>query len=182
MKHYSQLYSVREGEVLRCFDADLYDAMSEHGLYKSANTKVSEYNISLTTQDSFNTYKNYAFSLNELECTFSTKDDSLIELILRDTSVNKKITVKETKGTLTYAKGQDTVGKHSEVNNMTSKENIYSITLNGSTFETPFDIETIYEHLTGVNLEDARESLGEDIKDADKPVNWWTAFLKPDGL
>lgn len=182
MNHYSHMYSVREGELLRCFDADLYDVLTELQVYKSANTKVSEYIISLTTQDSFNTYKNYAFSLNELECTFSTKDDSLLELILRDTSVNKKITIKDTKGTLTYAKGQDTLGKNSEINNMTSVENIYSITLNGETYETPFDVEDVYEHLTGVNLQAARDNLGEDIKEADKPINWWTAFLKPDGL
>lgn len=180
-QQYAKLYAVREGEVLRCFDVDLYDAMSDLNLIeKSANTKVSEYLISLTTQDSFKTYKNYVFSLNELECSFSTQDDTLLELVMRDTSVHKKISVKDTKATLTYAKGQDTVGQNSEINNLTSRENIYSITVNNKTFTTPFEIEDVYEHLTGINLEDARNQLGEDVLESEKPVNWWTAFLKPE--
>lgn len=181
MEEYKHSYNVREGEVLRCFDADMYDALCDLNLIeKSANTKVSEYVISLTTQDSFKTYKNYAFSLNELEATFSAEDDSLIELVLRDTSVHKKITLKSDKSILTYVKGQDTVGKNSEINDITSKEHIYSVTINEQSFEAPFDIEVIYEHLTGVNLDDARNALGDEVLESTQPINWWNAFIKDD--
>lgn len=173
---YTQEFSVREGEVIRCFDALLYDAV-----VKSSASKVSEYVISLTTQDSFNTYKNYAFSLNEMEATFDSKDDSLIEIVLRDTSVHKKVILKNDKSTLVYAKGQDVVGKNSEINDITSKENIYSITINTQEFTTPFNednsLEDVYEHLTGINLEAAREALGEDIQNHESPINWWSAFI-----
>jgi len=173
METYTQDFSVRENEVIRCFDAILYDAVVE----KSAASKVSEYIISLTTQDSFNTYKNYSFSLNELEATFSSKDDSLLEIVLRDTSVHKKIILKNEKSTLVYAKGQDVVGKNSEINDITSKENIYSMNINDKEFFTPLDLEEVYEHLTGINLEAARQALGEEVQDHESPINWWSAFL-----
>lgn len=173
METYQQDFSVRENEVIRCFEAILYDAVVE----KSAATKVSEYLIALTTQDTFNTYKNYSFSLNEMEATFSTKDDSLVEIVLRDTSVHKKIVMKSEKCTLVYAKGQDVVGKNSEINDLTSKENIYSLDINGTEFQTPLDLEEVYEHLTGINLEAARQAIGEDIQNHDSPINWWSAFL-----
>lgn len=173
METYQQDFSVRENEVIRCFEAILYDAVVE----KSAASKVSEYLISLTTQDSFNTYKNYSFSLNEMEATFSTKDDSLLEIVLRDTSVHKKLILKDEKSTLVYAKGQDVVGKNSEINDMTSKENIYSLDINGKEFVTPLNLEDVYEHLTGINLMAAREAIGQDIQNHDSPINWWSAFL-----
>ena len=173
METYQQDFSVRENEVIRCFEAILYDAVVE----KSAASKVSEYLISLTTQDSFNTYKNYSFSLNEMESTFSTRDDSLLEIVLRDTSVHKKLILKDEKSTLVYAKGQDVVGKNSEINDMTSKENIYSLDINGKEFVTPLNLEDVYEHLTGINLTAAREAIGQDIQNHDSPINWWSAFL-----
>lgn len=175
---YTQQFNVREGEVVRCFDAVIYDALvASNHLEKSAATKVSEYFISLTTLDTYNTYKNYTFSLNGMEATFSSKDDTLLEIVLRDTAVHKKVTLKSDKSTLTYAKGQDTVGKHSEINDLASKEPIYSITINDKEFFTPLDVEEVYEHLTGINLESARQSLGEDVKESTTPINWWTAFL-----
>lgn len=176
--NYSQLFNVREGEVVRCFDAILYDALIEKGvIQKSAATKVSEYNISLTTLDSFSSYKNYAFSLNEMEATFSSRDNALIEIVLRDTSVHKKITLKDDKCTLVYAKGQDVVGKNSEVNDLTSKETIHSITINDKEFIAPLEdsFEDVYQHLTGINLSQAREQL--DNPEDSSPINWWTAFI-----
>jgi hypothetical protein len=174
METYQQDFSVREDEVIRCFEAILYDAVV---VEKSAASKVSEYLISLTTQDSFNTYKNYSFSLNEMEATFSTKDDSLLEIVLRDTSVHKKLILKDENSTLVYAKGQDVVGKNSEMNDMTSKENIYSLDINGKEFVTPLNLEDVYEHLTGINLTEAREDSEEDIQNHDSPINQWFAFL-----
>ncbi|CAH9011731.1 putative coil containing protein [Vibrio phage 501E54-1] len=187
-KYRDELYYVRDGKVMRCFDALLLDAESST-LEKSAATRVSEYNIDVTTLTNTTQYKNYRFSLNELEASFDYKTDELVSIELRDTSVHKKITFTSKKTTLTYAKGQDTVGQNSEWNTTTSKELVYSININGDVFNSPnpsnvdednilTNLDALYLSLTGFDLSE-RELSGESDMD-NKDINWWTAFLNID--
>lgn len=177
-----ELYFVRGKDVLRCFDAILEDAELE----KSAATRVSEYNIDVTTLPSTTKYSTYRFSLNELEASFDLQTDELKQIELRDTSVHKKITFLENKTTLTYAKGQDVVGQNSEVNSLTSKEAVYSININGQSFISPLsttegtlltDLNALYLALTGFDLS-TRAELDEDSDN--KQIDWWTSFLSID--
>lgn len=182
-----ELYFVRNGEVMRCFDALLLDA--ESTVEKSAATRVSEYNIDVTTLTNTTQYKNYRFSLNELEAAFDYNTDEIVSIELRDTSVHKKLTFTPKKSTLTYAKGQDTVGQNSEWNTTTSKELVHSININGDTFNSPYpdmdeseksllDLEALYLSLTGFDLSQRDLTSDEDL--ANKDINWWTAFLNVD--
>lgn len=166
-----ELYFVRRGKVLRCFDAILQDADEATQVNKSSATQVSEYIVNITTLENMSTYKNYTMALNELEATFDVATDALRQIELRDTAVNKKLTFLEEKATLTNARGQDTVGKNSEVMALTTVESIHSINVNGKEFVAPIDLPSLYEHLTGVNLEN------RGIDSEELGLNWWTAFL-----
>ncbi len=164
------LLSKSSGKLSRCFDVMLESMDSdEEVVLKSSNTKVSEYVIKLTTLATFDTYKTYSMALNEMSASFSLEDDSILELILRDTSVNKKITFSEDKAILTVVNGQDTVGEHSEVLTSTIKERIHSISINDITYDLPYNLASLYQDLTGIDLEARDESL-----------NWWTAIINDD--
>ena len=57
-----ELYFVRRGKVLRCFDAILQDADEANQVNKSSATQVSEYIVNITTLENMSTYKNYKLS------------------------------------------------------------------------------------------------------------------------
>ncbi len=164
------LISKSSGKLARCFDVLLESMDSdEEILLKSSNTKVSEYVIKLTTLTTFSTYKTYSMALNEMSASFSIEDDSILELELRDTSVNKKITFAKEKAVLTVVNGQDTVGEHSEADTITTREQVSSISINDITYDAPYDLASLYQDLTGIDL---------DTRDVN--LNWWTAIINDD--
>ncbi|BAV80911.1 hypothetical protein [Vibrio phage RYC] len=178
-----ELYYVRDGQVMRCTDALLYD-VDQAQLEKSAATRVSEYFIDITTLTNTAKYKTYRFSLNEMEAAFDLNTNDLEMIELRDTSVNKKITLTPTKSTLVYAKGQDTVGQNSEWNTTTARETIYSVNINGDEFLAPSiaeesnditNLPAVYLSLTGFDVNDI--DSGEQTDDEIAALNWWTAFM-----
>lgn len=120
-----------------------------------------------------NSYKTYSFSLNELEAEFSAQDNELKAIILRDTEVNKKITFKKDAAELTYVRGQDTLGVHSESNSMVTREPVFWIKINGNTFHAPFDIVNVYETITNTSVEDITQA---EVEQEMISVNVWEEF------
>ena len=171
-----ELYFVRGSSILRWYDAILQDADQADQISKSSATQVSEYKINITTLSDAATYKRYVMSLNELEATFNVPNDTLKEIELRDTSVNKKITFTEDKATLTNARGQDTVGSNSEFTALTTVESIHTMNVNGRDFISPIDLPSLYEHLTGLSLDDRIDSSDEIS------IGSWVAFANRDIL
>lgn len=145
----------------------------DESLQKSANTQVSQFKILVKTFDSFNSYKTYSFSLNELEAEFSVETNELRSIVLRDTSVNKKITFSKDKSELTYVHGQDTLGQHSEVNSSVTREPIFWIKINDNTFNAPFDITGVYEDIIDESIGDMTE---EDFEQEKVKVEVWEEF------
>lgn len=164
-------YRVRDGTVVSIIDAVMLDV--EGTVEKSAANSSNHFDVFLTTFDSLNSYKTYTFALNELEAGFDISTDEIDSITLRDTSVHKKIEFAGDKGTLVHARGQDIVGLHSEVNSLTTREPIYSIIINGSKFEHPFDLPTLYLELTGVDLSVPSTHTTESSAEA----NWWGVLV-----
>lgn len=167
-------FTVKQGELLDEIGCAIYEealsGLSEE-LQKSANTKTSEFYIHLTTISSIDKYNTYILSLNELEASFDAATNDIEAITLRDTSVNKKLSFTKTKGTLTYAKGQDTIGKNTEFNNLVSKEAVHSMSVNDVEYVAPVDLEALYLGLTGYDL--STRPVGEEESEA-VSYNWWT--------
>ncbi|AUR89044.1 coil containing protein [Vibrio phage 1.121.O._10N.286.46.C4] len=168
-------FAVRNGELLDEIGCEIFDVTFEEvtgQIYKSANSKTSEFYIHLTTISSIDKYNTYILSLNELEASFDTATNDIETITLRDTSVNKKLAFTTTKGTLVYAKGQDTVGKNSEYNNLVSKEAVHSMSVNDVEYIAPIDLEELYLGLTGYDL--SKRPVGEEEEAEAVSYNWWT--------
>lgn len=148
---------------------------SENELIKSAATKVSEYRIFAHTYDSMNSLCLRSFSLNELEAEFDVRTKEIRTLTLRDTSVHKKVTFGEKGAILVYARGQDTVGKNSEVKSITTKEPISKITINDVAYSVPFDVKTVYEGITGMSVDLLTD---DDLEEEQREANMWTELLE----
>lgn len=147
---------------------------SHNELIKSAATKVSEYRIFAHTYDSLNSLCLRSFSLNELEAEFDIKTKEIRSVTLRDTSVHKKITFNNKGAILTYARGQDVVGRHSETTSITTKEPISKITINNESFAVPFDVADVYERITGLSVDFLTE---DDLEEEQRNANLWTELL-----
>lgn len=158
--HNTKMYSVRNGKVLSIYSAILHDISPV--VTKSAD---NEFVLEVTTAPSgSDKYKVYTFSMNDMEATFDINTDDLLNITLRDTSVHKKVIFTNDKATLVYVRGKDVVGQNSEFIDSTTKEIIHSITINGTEFNTPFNIKDIYQTLTGVDIEE--DASGDDIREA----------------
>ena len=149
--------------------------IEEDELTKSSAYTTAQYKVTIGTFSSLNNYMTYIFNLNELESEFSKRDSKILSVVLRDTSVNKKVSFTKDRAVLTYARGQDTVGKHSEVQAITTKEPVHTIEINSHMFRAPFDLEEIYEKLTGINLE---ELHAEDWEEEERNANMWEQFIE----
>jgi len=147
----------------------------DNEIIKSAATKVSEYRIFAHTYDSMNSLCLRSFSLNELEAEFDVRSKELRSVTLRDTSVHKKITFNHKGAILTYARGQDTVGIHSETKSITTKEPISKITINDKSFSVPFDVEDVYEKITGLSVDLLTD---DDLEEEQRNANMWTELLE----
>lgn len=148
---------------------------SENELIKSAATQVSEYRIFAHTYDSLNSLCLRSFSLNELEAEFDVRSKELRSVTLRDTSVHKKIVFNNRGAILVYARGQDTVGKHSETKAITTKESISKITINDRVYSVPFDVKDVYEGITGLNVDYLTD---DDLEEEAQNANMWSELLE----
>lgn len=166
--HNTKLYSVRDGKILSIYSALLHDLDSQ--VTKAAK---NYFELSLTTLDGMNSYRTYMFSMSDLEAHFDLKTNELLSITLRDTAVHKKIEFYGEKATLVFARGKDVVGLNSELNDLTTKEIIHDIILDGSKFEAPYNIKEIYLVLTGVDL-DKEEVSAEELE----ATNVWFNFLQ----
>ena len=147
--------------------------MTNSKIDKSAATKTSEFKILVKTFDTANSYKTYSFALNELEADFTVNDNSIRSLVLRDTSVNKKITFMKDSADLTFARGQDTLGVNTETNKAVTREPVFWIKINGTTFNAPFNLVEVYEDITGVSIDDITQA---EIEQELISVNVWEEF------
>ncbi len=159
-------------EVHNTVDYILRQVTSE-SIDKSSASQVSQFKILVKTFDTMNSYKTYSFALNELEAEFDTQDNAIRAVILRDTEVNKKITFKKDTAELTYVRGQDTLGLHSETNSMVTREPVFWIKINGTTFHAPFDLVNVYEDITGTSVDDITE---DEIEQEKISINVWEEF------
>lgn len=148
---------------------------SSDEIIKSAATKVSEFKIFAHTYDGLNSLCLRSFSLNELEAEFDVQTKKLRAITLRDTSVNKKVTFNNRGAILTYVRGQDTVGQFSETHSVTTKEPVSKITINGTEFNIPFELDDVYERITGMSPDLLTE---EDIEEEARMANTWAEFLE----
>lgn len=149
--------------------------LDEDVLMKSSAHTTAQYKVTIGTFSSLNTYMTYSFNLNELESEFDKRDNKILSVVLRDTSVNKKISFTKDQAVLTYARGQDTVGKNSEVQAITTREPVHTIKINSHSFKAPFDLEDVYEKVTGVNL---NELHAEDWEEEERNANMWEQFIE----
>lgn len=142
---------------------------------KSSATKVSEFQIHVGTFQTTGSYKYnvYGFALNEIEAEFDYNTGDMLSLTLRDTSVNKKIEFTNKTAIFTYTRGRDTVGKHSEMNFLTTREPIVTIKINSKQYnrgDDIIDMELIYKDLTGLDLSFLTEDELEEEREA---TNLW---------
>jgi hypothetical protein len=149
--------------------------LDETSITKSAAAQISDYKLYVRTFDSMNTYKLYTFSLNELEAEFDAKSGDITSLTLRNTSVHKKLSFNAKGTTLTNVKGQDTVGQHSEVNYLTTREPVFNLNINGTDFNAPFEMGDVYEYLTGLNVNFFTE---DDIEEERSNQNLWNTLVE----
>jgi hypothetical protein len=140
---------------------------------KSAATQSSQFKILSKTFDSMNSYKTYSFALNELEADFSTEDNSIRKLVLRDTEVDKKITFKKDAAELTFVKGVDAVGEATDMSPKVSREPVFWIKINGDVFHAPFNLVDVYEDITGTSVDDITQA---EIEQELVSVNVWEEF------
>ena len=165
-------YTIRDGRALPSLDLHLHDAgyIEETALMKSAASKVSEYKIFAHTYDNLNSLKLRGFSLNELEVELDVNTKDIRAIVLRDTSVHKKITFSDKGAILTAVKGKDVVGENSEFSDITTKEPIGKININGEDFPIPFELNVVYQKLTG---EDIGLLTDDDIENEQINANLW---------
>lgn len=178
METITKSFTLYQGNLVKSETLFLYDLgllKSQDDILKSAATKVSEYRIFAHTYDSMNSLCLRSFSLNELEAEFDIRTKDIRSVTLRDTSVHKKITFNDKGAILTYARGQDTVGKHSEFKEITTKEPISKITINDQSFSVPYDTKEIYEKITGLSLEYLTD---EDLEKDKEEANLWSSLLE----
>ena len=147
---------------------------------KSSATKVSEFQIHVGTFQTTGNYKYnvYGFALNEIEAEFDYNNGDMLSLTLRDTSVNKKIEFTKKTAVFTYTRGRDTVGQHSEMNYLTTREPIVNIKINGKQYQrsdTGIDMEQVYKDLTGLDLSFLTE---DDLEEERENSNLWFTLLQ----
>lgn len=166
-------YTIRNGHILPSLDLLLSEAgyIEQTELIKSAATKVSEYKIFAHTYDNMNSLKLRGFSLNELEVELDIKTKDIRSIVLRDTSVHKKITFSDKGAILTAVRGKDVVGENSEFSDITTKEPISKININGEDFVIPFELPDVYQRLTGDNINMLTD---DDLEDEQFNANLWT--------
>lgn len=172
-------FIVENGEVVPELDLFLKQA---GWIEKSAATKVSEFQIYVGTFKTTGSYKYnvYGFSMNEIEAEFDYNNGIILSVTLRDTSVNKKIEITNKGGIFTYARGQDTVGKHSETNYLTTREPIVDLTVNGNKYraghgdDNTLRMETIYQDLTGLDMSFLTE---DDLEEERESTNLWQTLM-----
>lgn len=157
----TKVYKVHKGVLKSIWDA-LTEELEDSFVTKSSDGDESrEYNLFITTIASPTTYNTYTVTLNEMEAHFDSDTNEVTGIILRDTSVHKKIEFSNNKGVLTYSRGRDVVGVNSELNDSTTKEPIYNIKINGVYFEAPYDLSILYRSLVG-NPEEVGENSDEE--------------------
>ncbi|QVW00221.1 hypothetical protein 2017DhaAB_0615 [Vibrio phage ICP1] len=178
MQTFTKHFTIRGKHAIPSIPLELHEkgwVESSDEIIKSAATKVSEYRIFAHTYDGLNSLCLRSFSLNELEAEFDVQSKELRAITLRDTSVNKKTTFNNKGAILTYVRGQDTVGQYSETNSVTTKEPVSKITINDIVFNIPFEINDVYEKVTGQNPNFLTE---EDIEEEARMANTWVEFLE----
>jgi hypothetical protein len=146
----------------------------DNSLITKSSDDSNTFAIDVKTLDNNSKHKQYTFSLNEMEVTFKPNSDNVASIVLRDTSVNKKIELSESKSILVNVKGQDVVGKFSENNGDTSRESILNLIINQTVIPNLLELDEVY---TLITTEDDEED--EDDNDgSDEGNHWWDSLLK----
>lgn len=178
MDKYTKRFIYENGNVTPELDLFLEQA---GWIEKSSATRVSEFQIYVGTFQTTGSYKYnvYGFALNEIEAEFDYANGNMLSLTLRDTSVNKKLEFTDKTAIFTYTRGRDIVGKHSEMNFLTTREPIVTVKINGKTYqrtgEDNISMEQIYKDLTGLDLSFLTE---DDLEEERESSNLWFTLLQ----
>jgi len=165
-------YTVSDGKLYPSLDLYLYKAgyLNKEPIAKSSASKVSEFNIEAHTFDQLNSLKVRVFSLNELEVELDINTKEIRAIVLRDTSVHKKLTFNGNGATLTSVRGKDVVGENSEFSDITTKEPIEKLLINNEEYLPPFELNSIYKRLIGESVSDISDS---DMVNEQFNINLW---------
>jgi hypothetical protein len=117
---------------------------------KAVDSETVGYDIVVSSYNTPSTSKLRTFNMAEMEVEYNIRQQKLSSITFKDTSVHKEIKLSQDgKGILIVVDGMDTVGENNQARKI-SKEVIESIKLNETfLYTSPFDINTIYEELTG---------------------------------
>ncbi len=120
---------------------------------KGTDSESIGYDIVVSSYNTASTSKLRTFHMSEMEVEYNIRQKKLSAIIFKDTSVHKEIKLSaDGKGVITVVDGMDTVGENDQVRKV-KKEIIESIKVNNEfTYTSPFDINTVYEELTGDEL------------------------------
>tara|TARA_R110000787_G_scaffold14073_2_gene43722 strand:+ start:6471 stop:7253 length:783 start_codon:yes stop_codon:yes gene_type:complete len=121
--------------------------------------------------------------MSEIEVVYNTSDDTFLGIKLSDTSIHKSISFdKDGLGLLINVTAQDVVGENSNPQPKTLREVVSKITINESSYETPFDLSQMYEDIiVNRSVDDINmmvEEIQEEIPDTPTVINWWDEIIK----
>tara|TARA_R110000851_G_scaffold146878_1_gene286657 strand:+ start:1657 stop:2436 length:780 start_codon:yes stop_codon:yes gene_type:complete len=120
--------------------------------------------------------------MSEIEVVYNTSDDTFLGIKLSDTSIHKSISFdKDGLGLLINVTGQDVVGENSNPQPKTLREVVSKITINESSYETPFDLSQMYEDIiVNRSVDDVTEQVEEEEIKTNIPliINWWDEIIK----
>ena len=153
-------------------------------IIKSLHTSNTEgFSIKVFTEPlSSQIVKYYQFHMSEIEVVYNTSDDTFLGIKLSDTSIHKSISFdKDGLGLLINVTGQDVVGENSNPQPKTLREVVSKITINESSYETPFDLSQMYEDIiVNRSVDDVTEQVEEEEIKTNIPliINWWDEIIK----
>lgn len=154
-------------------------------IIKSLHTSNTEgFSIKVFTEPlSSQIVKYYQFHMSEIEVVYNTSDDTFLGIKLSDTSIHKSISFdKDGLGLLINVTAQDVVGENSNPQPKTLREVVSKITINESSYETPFDLSQMYEDIiVNRSVDDINmmvEEIQEEIPDTPTVINWWDEIIK----
>ena len=157
-------------------------------IVKSLQTSNSEgFSIKVFTEPlSSQTVKYYQFYMSEVEVVYNSVNDTFLGIKLSDTNVHKSVSFTDQgTGTLTNVTGRDVLGENSNPQPKTTRESVSSISINGTLFETPFNLSQMYQDVI-IDREVSDVAVEEmEQEDTTPTPNWWDEIIKgvtPEGM
>lgn len=133
-----------------------------------SKTDKDFYNLEVFVEVQGDSSKLYKFAVSELDATYSKTKGVISTLNLKDPSVHKSVKFKDDSATLVSVVGQDPVGESTETKTTLIEESVYSISINEVSYQAPYDLDTIYQELTGEVL-----LAPDEDTEIESVISWW---------